>query len=153
VNMQGGDQGYYTPIANSEGIIVEVRPEYYGLLLFSMIGSGTILGTKLSSTNLNISMYAVLSPAGETNIVLVNKEQYQFMKITIKCPQVIRAAQLIELRGPALTSLTGQTLQGATVGTDGSFVAGPPYAAPNVSSFWVTLYVPAMSAILLRVTY
>ncbi|MGC2401722.1 MAG: hypothetical protein WA510_18145, partial [Acidobacteriaceae bacterium] len=152
VNMQGGDQGYYTPIANSGGTVIGAMPEYYGLLLVSLIGPGTLLSTQLSTVALNITMYAVVTASGQTNIVIVNKELYQYVKLTIKCPQIIKSAELIELQGDALTALTGQTLQGATVGTDGSFAMGAPYTAPNVSSYWVTCYVPAISAILLRVS-
>jgi hypothetical protein len=152
VNMQGGNQGYYTPIANSGGTVLGPMPEYYGLLLFSLIGPGTLLNTELSTPALNITMYAVVSSTGPTYIVIVNKELYQDLKLTIKCPQIIESAELIELQGTALAALTGQTLQGATVGTDGSFALGAPYAAPNISSYWVTCYIPAISAILLRVS-
>jgi hypothetical protein len=64
-------------------------PEYYGLLLVSLIGQGTVLSTKLSTTELNVTMYAVLTPSGETNIVIVNKEQYQDLKLTIECLHIL----------------------------------------------------------------
>jgi hypothetical protein len=152
VNMQGGDMGYYTPIANSGSTILEARPEYYGLLLFSLAGQGTLLETKLSTTNLNVTMYAVLTPSGVTNIVIVNKEVYLSLKITIHCGEAIHSAELIELRGTALTATEGQTLQGATIGSDGSIEMGAPYSPANISSAWVTCYVPAISAVLLRVS-
>jgi hypothetical protein len=58
---------------------------------------------------------------------------------------------LIELQSTALTATTGQTLQGGTVDSDGSITQGTPYAPANISASWVTCYVPAISAILLRV--
>jgi hypothetical protein len=144
--------GYYTPIANSGSTVFEVRPEYYGLLLFSLAGQGTLLKTRISITQLNMTMYAVLTPSGVTNIVIVNKEIYHSLKITIHCGQNINSAELIELRGTALTATTGQTLQGATIGTDGSIEMAAPYSPENISSAWVTCYVPALSAVLLRVS-
>jgi hypothetical protein len=151
VNMQGGDLGYYTPIANWGSSVVEVRPEYYGLLLFSLAGQGTLLRTTFSNKDFNATIYAVLAASGAMSIVIVNKEVYQSLKITIDCGKAIRGADLIELQSTALTATTGQTLQGGTVDNDGHITQGTPYAPVNISSSWVTCYVPAISAVLLRV--
>jgi hypothetical protein len=151
VNMQGGDFGDYTPIANSGSSVVEVRPEYYGLLLFSLVGQGTLLRTTLSNKNFNATIYAVLAASGAMSIVIVNKEVYQSLKITIDCGKAIHGGELIELQSTALTATTGQTLQGGTVDNGGSITQGTHYAPANISASWVTCYVPAMSAILLRV--
>jgi hypothetical protein len=151
VNMQGGDLGYYTPIANYGSSFLEARPEYYGLLLFSLVGQGTLLRTTLSKIDFNATIYTVLAASGGMSIVIVNKEVFQSLKITIDCGKTINGAHLIELRSTALSATTGQTLQGATVDSDGSITQGTPYAPANVSSSWVTCYVPAISAVLLRV--
>jgi len=151
VNMQGGDVGYYTPIANSSSTIIEARPEYYGLLLFSLVGQGTLLPVTLSTSGFNATIYAVLSSSGAIKIVIVNKEVYQSLNITIDCGKTITDAGLYELRGTSLTATTGQTLQGGTVATDGSITLGTPYAPASISSSKVTCYVPAISAILLEV--
>ena len=151
VNMQGGDTGDYTPIANYGSSFLEARPEYYGLLLFSLVGQGTLLRTTLSKIDFNATIYTVLAASGGMSIVIVNKEVFQSLKITIDCGKTINGANLIELRSTALTATTGQTLQGATVDNDGSITQGTPYAPANVSSSWVTCYVPAISAVLLRV--
>jgi hypothetical protein len=151
VNMEGGDVGYYTPIVNFDASVRGVRPEYYGLLLFSLVGPGTLLRTTLSHLDFNATIYTVLAESGAMSIVIVNKEAFQSLKITIDCGMAIEGADLIELRGTALTATTGQTLQGGTVDTDGSITLGTPYAPANISSSWVTCYVPAISAVLLRV--
>jgi hypothetical protein len=151
VNMQGGDVGYYTPIANSGSTVIEARPEYYGLLLFSLAGQGTLLQSTLSTNNFNATIYAVRSPSGTTNILIVNKEPYQSLNITIDCGRDITNADLVELRGTSLAATTGQTLQGATVSPDGSITLGTHYAPSSISSSKVTCYVPAISAVLLRV--
>ena len=151
VNMQGGDVGYYTPIANDGSTILGAMPEYYGLLLFSLVGQGTLLQTSLSTSNFNATIYAVLASSGVIRIVIVNKEVYQSLNITIDCGITITGAGLFELRGTSLTATTGQTLQGGTVSTDGSITVGTPYAPANISSSKVTCYVPAISAIVLEV--
>jgi hypothetical protein len=149
--MQGGDVGDYTPIANSGSTILEARPVYYGLLLFTLAGQGTLLQTTFSNSNFKATIYAVLIPSGAINIVIVNKEMYQSLNITIDCGRNIIDADLIELRGPSLTATTGQTLQGATVATDGSITLGTHYAPAGISGSKVNCYVPAISAVLLRV--
>jgi hypothetical protein len=151
VNLQGGDASYYTPIANQGSAVLAARPEYYGLLFFSLAGQGTLLQTKFSVTNFNATMYAVLTASGVTNIVIVNKEVYSSLKITINCGKTINGASVIELRNTDLAATTGQTIQGGTVAVDGSFTLGAPYAPENISSSWVTCYVPAISAVLLQV--
>jgi hypothetical protein len=151
VNMQGGDSADYTPIANLGSTVLEAMPEYYGLLLFSLAGQGTLLQTKLAVTDFNATMYAVLNPSGGMNIVIVNKEVYSSLRITINCGKSISSASLIELYNTDLSATTGQTIQGATVSTDGSFNLGAPYAPENISSFWVTCYVPAISAVLIQI--
>jgi hypothetical protein len=151
VNLQGGGVSDYTPIANQGSTILEARPEYYGLLFFSLAGQGTLLETRLSLTGFNATMYAVLTPSGATNIVIVNKEMYSSLKISVDCGKTINGANVIELRNTGLTATTGQTIQGGTVANDGSITLGLPYAPENISSSWVTCYVPAISAVLLQV--
>jgi hypothetical protein len=156
VNMQGGDDAYYTPIENDNSVIVQAQPEYYGLLFFSLAGQGELLPTKFSVANFNATIYAVRTATGGLNIVMVNKEVFQSLKITIDCNQQVNAADLIELQGSSLSATSGQTIQGYSVTVDGSFIPGPtsglPYAPENISSSWVTCYVPAISAVLLRVS-
>ncbi|NYF79605.1 hypothetical protein [Granulicella arctica] len=151
VNVQGGDIGYYTPIENNGATILGAAPEYYGLLLFSLVGQGTLLQATLSTSNFNATIYAVLTGAGITNIVIVNKEVYQSLNLTIDCGRTVLAAELFELRGTSLSATTGQTLQGATVVTDGSITLGTPYAPANISGSKVSCFVPAISAVLLQI--
>ena len=151
VNMHGGDVGYYTPIANCGSTIVEARPEYYGLLLFSMAGQGALMQTTLSNADLRATIYTVVARDGTLNIVIVNKEPYQSLRITVDCGRDVTGADLLELRGTTLNATTGQTLQGATVATDGSITLGMPYAPEEISSASVTCYVANDSAVLLRV--
>jgi hypothetical protein len=151
VNMQGGDLAYYTPIQNNGATILGPAPEYYGLLLFSLAGQGTLLQTTLSTSNFNATIYAVLSNSDITSIVIVNKEVYQSLRLTIDCGRTVIEAELFQMQGPSLSATTGQTLQGATVAANGSITLGTPYAPVNISDSTVTCYVPAISAVLLQV--
>lgn len=151
VNMQGGDVGFYTPIANEGSMVLGPRPEYYGLAMFALAGLGDLLGTTFSNRNFNATVYAVRMASGAIRIMMVNKEQFQSLKITIDCGQAISQGVLVEMTGPSLTATMGQMIQGGTVAVDGSIVPGAPYAPLNISASFVTCYVPAISAVLLQV--
>ena len=78
VNMHGGGQAPgYTPIADDSGGVIEARPEYYGLLLFALAGSGTLLQTQLSAGGDAVTAYALRTPSGGLNLILVNKDTSQ----------------------------------------------------------------------------
>jgi len=160
VNMHGGggSTGYslngdnsYTPIVDNNGVVVEASPEFYGMLLFTMLGEGAMLTTTVSAGGLNVTAYTVAVSGGGLNIIIVNKDLTQNVQASIDCGQNVSSATLLEMTAPSLTATSGVTIQGATVGVDGSFAPGAGYTAPQVSGQTVSCYVPALSAVLLRV--
>jgi hypothetical protein len=152
VNMHGGGNGQgYTPIADDSGGVIEARPEYYGLLFFTLAGSGTLLETQLSVRSVDATAYAVRTASGGLSVVLVNKDTIQNLILTIQTNQVIQTATLITMTGPSLAATSGVTIQGATVNKDGSFdPASPDTLTPAGTQ--VTCYVPALSAGLISIT-
>ena len=152
----GGDGDGYTPIADSGGAVVEARPEYYGILVFTLAGQGTLYTASLSGIgSLNVTAYAVKTSSG-LNIVVVNKDSTQNLEITIQLPQSAASANLIEMTqlssgatGPSLSATSGVTIQGASVGANGSFTAGTPYTL-SASGTQLTCYVPFLSAVLIQ---
>jgi hypothetical protein len=146
----GGSVAAYTPIADNNGSVVEARPEYYGILLFTMVGAGSLLGTSVSAAGINVTAYAVKSISGGLNIVVVNKDERQNLSLTIDCGQMANSAQLLLMTGPALEATSGVEIQGATVGQDGSFVPQQAYTL-QTSGNQVMCYVNALSAALLQV--
>ena len=85
----GGNAPGYTPIADDSGAVIEARPEYYGLLLFALAGTGTLLETQLSAGGVDVTAYAVRTPSGGLNIILVNKDTLQNLTLTIQANQPI----------------------------------------------------------------
>jgi hypothetical protein len=160
VNMHGGggSTGYtltgdnsYTPIDDNNGAVVEARSEYYGMLLFTMLGEGALLTTTVSAGGLNVTAYTVAASGGGLNIIIVNKDTAQNVQASIACGQTVHTASLLEMTAPSLSATSGVTIQGAMVGVDGSFAPGTAYTAPQISGQTVSCYVPALSAVLLRV--
>ena len=152
VNMHGGGNGPgYTPIADDSGGVIEARPEYYGLLFFSMAGPGTLLETQLSAGGVDATAYAVRSASGDLNVMVVNKEPLENLTITIETNQRIQTATLQLMTGASLAATTGVTIQGATVNKDGSFApASPDTLTPSGTQ--TTCIIPALSAALIQIT-
>jgi hypothetical protein len=84
-------------------------------------------------------------------MIIVNKDPTQNVQASIACGQSVSSASLLEMTAPSLTATSGVTIQGATVNEDGSFAPGAAYTAPQISGESVNCYVPALSAVLLRV--
>jgi hypothetical protein len=154
----GGDSAGYTPIADSSGTVVGARPEYYGILLFTLAGTGTLYQTQVSAGSLNVTAYAVKTSSGATNLVVVNKDSTQNLQLTVSMPQAVTTATLLAMTqltsgatGPDLSATSGVTIQGASVGIDGTFSAGAAYTLQS-SGTQVSCYVPALSAVLIQIT-
>jgi hypothetical protein len=158
VNLHGGGNGTgYTPIADSNGVVQEARPEYYGVLLFTLAGEGTLYTTQLSVGALNVTAYAVKTAAGGLNLVVVNKDATENLLLTTTLPQSVSSASLLEMTqltsgatAPSLSATSGVTIQGASVNVDGSFAPGAAYTlSPRAAQ--LTCYVPALSAVLIQI--
>lgn len=155
VNFHGGHTASYTPIEDDQANVVAVRPEFYGILLFTLAGMGTIYRTKLSAGALNVSAYAVKTPDG-MSIVMLNKDLAQNLRITVQLPGIVKSASLIALSqrtpgaaAPNLSATSGVTIQGATVGIDGTFSPAPAHTL-TTSGSQVTCHVPALTAVLIK---
>jgi hypothetical protein len=158
-NFHGGGNGDgYTPIADSSGAVVEARPEFYGILFFTLAGQGTLYTAQLSAGGLNATAYAVKTSSGKLNIVIVNKDATQNLQLTTDLPQSASSATLLEMTqlsssaiGPSLNATSGVMIQGASIGVNGSFTPGAAYTlSPSGTS--LTCYVPALSAVLIQVS-
>jgi hypothetical protein len=155
VIMSGGNQGTYSPLTDNETVVTAVNPEYYGLLLFSLAGQGTLITATLSTGSVNVSAFAIKTSTG-LNIVVNNKTGSN-LSLSIEVPQTVQSATLVELTqstagaSPDLTALSGVTIQGSVVGTNGSFTPNAAYSL-TFSGSLITCYAPANSAVLLVTT-
>lgn len=148
----------YAPIADWHGVVLQARPEYYGILLFTLAGQGTLYATKLyAASGINVTAYALKAASGGFNIIVNNKELTTHLNLSIQLPQSASRATLIEMTqlspgatGPNLSANTGVTIQGSRVSKDGSFTPGAPYVLSN-SGRQLNCYVPALSAVLIQI--
>jgi hypothetical protein len=150
-NFHGGGNGTgYTPIADQNGGVVGARPIFYGMLLFSKIGQGTMLGTSGVPAAINFSAYAVASAAGGTTVVLDNKDRATAVHAIVDRGTAATSANVVFLRGPSLDATTGVTLAGAPISPDGGFAPDPPTSLPTAGNTF-TVDVPPASAALVTV--
>ena len=152
----GGNSAGYTPIADSSGTVVGARPEYYGILLFTLAGTGTLYPTQVSAGSLNVTAYAVKTSTGGLNVIIVNKDLTQNLQVTISLPSSVSTATLLAMTQlssgasePSLSATSGVMIQGVAVGVDGTFSPGASYTL-QPSATQLTCYVPALSAVLIQ---
>ena len=121
------------------------------MLLFALAGTGTLLETQLSAGTVDATAYAVRTPSGGLNIIVVNKDSLQNLTLTIQANQAIQTASIQIMTGPSLAAISGVTIQGATMNNDGSFApASPGTLTPAASR--TTCFIPALSAALISIT-
>jgi hypothetical protein len=144
----GGEQPGYTPLADDGHRVAGVRPEYYGILLFSLMGPGRLLTVNRSPTPLALSAYAVAGEAG-LRIMLVNKEPSTRIDVAVTTGLAAGRAQVMTLSAPALDSVGGITLNGAPVGADGRWAPGMSGEA-MVRNGSIHVRLSPASAVLLR---
>jgi hypothetical protein len=158
VNFHGGGDGPgYTPIADNNRTVVGPRPEFYGILLFTLAGQGTLYETQVSAASLNVTGYAVKTSSGSLNIIVVNKDLTQNLQLSVALPQTANSATLLAMTqlssgatAPDLVATAGVTIQGASVNVDGTFSPSTAYTL-TANSSQLTCYVPALSAVLIQV--
>lgn len=145
----GGNTAIYTPIFDNGTNVVEARPVFYGLKMFSLLPQGNVLPAVVSlSSNINFTAYGVREDSGATCAVLDNKETNDSVEVSINLGSIVTAAQMIELTGTNLASTNGYTIGGATINPDG-FWAGGVQSVLDATNGQLTITVPPMSAVLL----
>jgi hypothetical protein len=166
VNFEGGGQRPCTPITDNAGTVIGPQPIFYGLLLATMAGPGTLLSTELSAGSLNVTGYAVQAADGGMSIVIVNKDTTQNLDLSIALPQSATQSATQSLSSatlqtmtqlsagaaaPSPTALSGVTIQGTAVAPDGAFQPAAAYAL-TLSDAQLNCYVPALSAVLIQLS-
>jgi hypothetical protein len=137
--------------------VTGARPEFYGILLFTLAGQGTLLTTQISAGSLNVTAYAVKAASGGLNLIIVNKDLTQNLQLTAQLPSSAKSAKLLAMTqltsgatAPDLSATAGVTLQDASVDPDGAFSPAAAYTLePSASQ--LTCYVPALSAVLIQI--
>jgi hypothetical protein len=156
VNFHGGGAGQdgptqflYTPLAESNGAVQDAQPIFYGMLLTTLAGAGTLLATTAAAGQLEFSAYALQPSAASTNVVLVNKDSTSAVLAAIDVGAPVSTATGTFLGGGSLNALTGVTLGGASISPACAWSPAQVYNLPITGST-VTVLVPPASAALVQ---
>jgi hypothetical protein len=110
VNMHGGGNGFYTPIAGSLAAGFTRRPEYFGIQLAEKFSGSTFLQTTLQCNSDHVRAYAA-EKSGGLQLAVVNKTE-QTLSIVAALPKAHnkRPTETWSLSGPAMDQKDGVTL-------------------------------------------
>lgn len=141
----GGAVQYYTPV-NENGT---PAPEYYGMLFYHQmaLSGGSQVGVTTANAA-NIDAHAIAGGDGELRVALVNRNSAA-RSVTVHTALAYAQASEISLSAPALNSLSGVTLGGASVAANGTWTPVPqPVTVTGSTS---VIQVPANTGVI--VTY
>ena len=150
VNMHGGNRGPYTPIADREGMVVETRAVFYGMLMFAQAAQGLPLeGTVATQADVNFSAWGVQRDDGGLNAILINKDDQRSVGAHLATGISADHFTPLWLRGEGLFTTSGFTLGDVPIGEDGSWTPQPRPLVTG-SSGLLDVLVPPSTAVLLR---
>ncbi len=127
VNMETGVNqlnfiSSYSPIGDDEQGHYVAKPEYYGMLAFSLAGKGQMLKVDLDTSSPAIKAYAARPSAKAIVLTLINKGPRSSSLIAgASDPMHGGRASVLRLEGPAIDAKTGITLGGAEVTAAGTW--------------------------------
>jgi hypothetical protein len=145
-NFHGGPSGTYPPIAFSKDGLIEIRPLYYGLLMFSELvanHSQWATSTLVTTANLptNAVAHATVDVTGRIKILLVAKDLAETARTTTVSVSIAQprssadqdptSAHIVRLSAPSPSAKSGIKLAGQTF--DGT-VDGKPRGQRTVES-------------------
>ncbi len=131
VNMETGvnQLGFissYSPIGDDEHGRYTARPEYYGMLAFSLAGKGQLLTLESEGVPERAKAYATLHDDGSLFLTLINKSDADIDFQLALDHQLLPAgnlhAMLLRLRGPAIDAKSGITFGGSEVTEGGEWM-------------------------------
>jgi hypothetical protein len=150
VNLHGGGRSPYTPLYDNRTTTVQwVRPEFYGLEMFSLIPAGKVVSATVSPAQPYFTAYGVKQADGSISALLNNKDTAKTMATTVNLGTNVRSAILFELTGSSWYATNGYTLGGAVINADGSWT-GDGQSIIQTSNGQLTVNVPPYNAFLLN---
>ena len=144
---------HYSPIVHDEKGKCTARPEYYGMLAFSIAGQGDMLKCTIGDGGIkpstNCSAYATRDPSGALWITVVNKDAQRDLTVEVAVPSDKSHVRFFALSAESIQSTDHVSFGGSEVMDDGTWNGRPTEkdvtAAPNLS-----ITVPHASAMIAR---
>jgi hypothetical protein len=154
VNMETGVNhldfiSSYSPIGDDEHGHYSAKPEYYGMLAFSLAGKGQLVAAENDANSPEIKTYATQSGHGALSVALINKgAAAPVISVNLGEHTKAKQASLIRLSAPAIDSKTGIKLGGAEVTPDGTWKAASTEVLRVKSGQFAITLPPASAAVI-----
>jgi len=156
VNMETGVNhrdfiSSYSPIGDDEKGHYSAKPEYYGMLAFSLAGKGQLLETEMDASAPEVKIYATQPDHGALALTLLNKgSESSVLTLNIKAGMDGKKASVIRLAAPSVDAKTGVTLGGAEVTAAGTWKPAKPEIV-QVRKGQLAVDLPAASATIVQI--
>ena len=125
VNLHGGGNGYYTPIAGAPSIGFTRRPEYFGMKFAQQFVGAQLVSAALDHASPLIEAF-VFERRGKLELALINKTDAAF---TCTLSPGVLAAPALVLKGPAIDAKQGVELSSIRNGQYSKIATASPYTA------------------------
>jgi hypothetical protein len=125
------------------------RPEYYGMLAFSLAGRGQMLRLTVPQTGIHLSAYATKIARGDIWVTVINQDLATVANLEITLPEDCSTASACRLSAPSVESKSNVTLAGKEVSADGTWTPGITEPVP-VKAGVADLQLPPASAVLVH---
>ena len=146
VNLHGGGNGIYTPIAGGVRQGCSARPIYYGMLLAGQLAGAAMVPAEMDTQGVNATAYAAKG-RDDLQIAIFNKEEQQPVRVEVNPSFSSRHVAIWRLTAPSVDSRSGVTLAGAEVNRDGAWAPAKAETAAQKRGR-LTLEAPAASAVM-----
>ena len=123
VNLHGGGNGFYTPIAGAPSSGFTSRPEYFGIQFAQTFAGAQLLTVRLNGAPDHITAYTA-DRSGKRSVAIINKTN---SATRIRLPKPCHP-QAMQLTGPALDAKDGTTFAEMNILPSRS-VRIPPHSA------------------------
>jgi hypothetical protein len=110
VNLHGGGNGFYTPIAGAPSTGFTKRPEYFGIQFGESFAGATFLASTLTGARFGVTAYA-LEQSGRRRVAVFNTSDDA---VPLRLPAKADA-RAMRLSGPSLASKDGTRFEEARV--------------------------------------
>jgi hypothetical protein len=156
VNMETGVNhrdfiSSYSPIGDDEQGHYSAKPEYYGMIAFSLAGKGQMLETEMDGSAPQVKTYATQLDQGALTLTLLNKGQEpSTLTVTIGSRMNGRKASIMRLSAPSVDAKTEVTLGGAQVTPAGAWKPARSEAV-RVRNGQLGIDLPAASAAIVQI--
>ncbi|HTI02390.1 MAG TPA: hypothetical protein VL752_15685 [Acidisoma sp.] len=125
VNLHGGGAAPgYTPIADDGRTVIQIRPEYFAMLFFTLVGEGKLVHAAQRLGRLAVSTYLV-QKGSQRRLLIANKDPLEGVNIVLPEDFISEGIEVTRLSAPSLTSTQDVTINGESPSNTGVWPRSP----------------------------